>query len=568
MKKWVIAHPSGKEKHTLNKKTILSILLSNRGVKTKKEEDTFLHPKNPIDVSADDVHIDKKELEKSLKRIVKAIEDKESIVVYADYDADGVTAGSIMWEALHSLGANVMPYVPHRVDEGYGFSIKGFDYIIETYHPTLVISVDHGVTAFEQISYAQKKGIDVIVTDHHVKPSKLPECPMVHTTELSGAGVSWFVMKEVCKKRALPKRELSYDHKTLLEDLLALATIGTIADMVPLVNGNRSIAKYGLLSLRQTKRKGLVALMKEAGIDQTTITSYTISHIIAPRINAMGRLEHAMDSIRLLCTTNEARAQELAKKLGSTNKDRQQMTVDTTLHAKDIIAKSYTEILATKVMIVSHESYNQGIIGLVAGKIVETYYRPSIVIAKGESISKASARSIPGFNIVEAIRSLEDILIDVGGHPMAAGFTLLTENIPTFVERFEKVAEHSITDELLARTIYIDMEIPLSVIDISLWEALLPLEPFGFGNYQPVFVSRNVTVKDVRVIGNGNKHLKLKVEDNTSKTVLEAIAFGKGDMGNELKIGQQIDVVYSIDLNEWNGIKKMQLVVKDIESSG
>lgn len=532
MKKWEIINKSQTE-------DIIPILLDNRELKTKKEVDEFLHPLDPSMLTPFDVDISKTSLKQALTRIKKAISDRESIVVYADYDADGITAGAIMWEALHALGAQVMPYIPHRVEEGYGLSQKGIDTIKEQYNPTLIITVDHGITAKEKVAYAKELGIDVIITDHHVKPEKLPECTIIHTTKLAGSGISWFVAKELLS----PKKD---------DELLVLAAIGTIADMVPLVGPNRSIAKYGLAAINTTHRVGLEALMADAGLTNGALGTYEISHILAPRLNAMGRLVHAMDALRLLCTKQKEKAVALAQKLGLTNKERQQMTVETTLHAREL-AK-----LGTKLLFVSHESYNQGVIGLVAGKLVEEFYRPAIVVSKGDVMSKASARSIAGFNIVEAIRSCSDILIDVGGHPMAAGFTIETKNLTILQERLEKLADEALDVGKLERLLRIDAEIPLNAVTEELWQKIRDFEPFGFGSPEPVFATRGVVVDDLRLIGTEGKHLKLKIQGK------DAVGFGMGKLYGQIQSSKPIDIAYTIDMNTWNGRRSLQLKIKDI----
>ncbi|MCX6791795.1 MAG: single-stranded-DNA-specific exonuclease RecJ [Candidatus Gottesmanbacteria bacterium] len=523
------------------KEDIIQTLLSNRGLVAKKDIGQFLHSEHPGEFTAKDVDIDPQALKKAIARIHKAIKKKESIVVYADYDADGITAGAIMWETIHAMGGNVMPYIPHRVEEGYGLSVKGIDAVREQYDPSLIITVDHGITAYKNVAYAKSLGIDVIVTDHHVKPDKLPECCIVHTTSLCGAGVSWFVANALSGNC----------------ELLALASIGTIADIVSLTGANRSIVKYGLKQLNQTRRVGILALLRDAGLTVGELTTYDVSHMLAPRLNAMGRLVHAMDALRLLCTHRQDKAMLLARKLGLTNKERQQLTIDTSVHAKNIVHERLKEGLP-KLLFVSHESYNQGVIGLVAGKLVEEYYRPAIVVAQGPEVSKASARSIPGFNIVEAIKSCSDILVDVGGHPMAAGFTVETKNLTELQSRLEKLADKKLTDELLTRELRIDMELPLAAITGELWQKIRDFEPFGFGSPEPVFVTRGVTVSDVRLVGADGKHLKLRVSS------IDAIAFGMGDLYPKVKTGKPIDIAYTIDMNTWNGRKSLQLKLRDI----
>lgn len=529
--------------------SLLQQLLQNRGVTSQKEINAFLHPPDPSSLTPEDVGIDTSSLKKAISRIEKAIKDKESIVVYADYDADGITAGAIMWEVLWKLGARVMPYIPHRVEEGYGLSEKGIEAVRVQYDPKLIITVDHGITAHEKAAIAKKLGIDVIVTDHHVKPKKLPDCLIVHTTALSGSGVSWFVAKELL---ASAKLDTQFSP-------LELSAIGTIADLLPLTGVNRSIVKFGLAAIRKTKRVGLNALIAEAGIEKQSLDTFSVSHMLSPRLNAMGRLEHALDALRLLCTKDEAKASLLAQKLGITNKERQQLTIDTVTHAKNLVPKELKNII-----FISDESYNPGVIGLVAGRLVEEFWRPAIVLATSDGFAKASARSIPGFNIVEAIRSCSDLLVDVGGHPMAAGFTVETKNISKLQKKLESIAQKELNEEKLIRTMKIDAEVPLSFVSEKLWSALQMLQPFGFGNYEPIFASRGVKATDVRLIGATRKHLKLKVRAEGSREPFDAVGFNMSDMYGKLQSDAPIDIAYTVDMNEWNGKRNLQLKIKNI----
>jgi len=521
---------------------------------------TFLTPPDPSAFKPQDVEIDSKALNRAVKRIRKAIGDRESIVVYADYDADGITAGAIIWETLYQLGAKVMPYIPHRIEEGYGLSVKGLDTVKREFNPSLIITVDHGITAKEKIDYAKKIGMEVIVTDHHVKPKVLPPGLVIHTTKLSGAGVAWFVAKE-----------LSGAHQ---DELLALAAIGTIADMMPLVGPNRAIVKSGLQALNKTKRVGIEALVADAGLTGGALDTYAVSHILAPRLNAMGRLEHALDALRLLCTKRTDKARELAQKLGLKNRERQKLTADTTAHAmKDLALQAPGMTFQKKLIFVVHESYNPGVIGLVAGKLVEEYWRPAIVVAKGKIYSKASARSINGFNIVEAIRTCSDILVDVGGHPLAAGFTVETKHLGELEDRLKKLAEKELVAEKLTRVLRIDMEIPLVAVSLKLWQKLQELAPFGFGNPEPVFASREVKVLETRLVGANGKHLKLRIVSSDNITMkqynnlpLDAIAFNLGELCRKCQPDQLIDIAYTIEIDTWSGLERLQLKIRDIHA--
>jgi len=559
MKKWVFL--SKLKKSQLTGEEIIQILLKNRGIAAIKDIKLFLHPPDPYLLTAKDVGISATGLTKALARIKQAAETHETIVVYADYDADGITAGTIMWETLHKLGLKVFPYIPHRVEEGYGFSIKGIDAVKQKYNPQLIISVDHGITAAEKIAYAESLGIDVIVTDHHVKPDKLPRCPIVHTTQLCGAGVAWFVAAALLKNTDLFTERYQ-------QELLALATIGTVADMVPLTGASRSIVKYGTAALNETERVGLQALIHDAGLEIGKVGTYEISHILAPRLNAMGRLVHGLDALRLLCTRQREKAEELAQKLGLTNRERQIMTEETVLHAKDLVAQELTNGKKKKLLFIAHEEYNLGVIGLVAGKLVETYYLPAIVVARGEQISKASARSISGFNIIEAIRSCSELLIDAGGHPMAAGFTVETQQLSPLQQKLEEFAAAKLTPELLARTLKIDLELPLELVNRDLVTTIQTLAPFGIGNTEPVFVTQNLEILETRLVGRDRKHLKLRLRPVGSLqklTAVEAIGFNMGDWYEKIPVGTNVDVAYTIENNVWNGQESLQLKLKDLK---
>jgi len=554
---------------------IIKILLENRGLKSKKEVNEFLNPTRPEKFSAKDLEIDEKEVKKAVSRINKAIKNNEAIVVYGDYDADGICATAILWETLYQLTKNVLPYIPERISEGYGLnteSIKNLKF--KTKNLKLIITVDHGITAADKIKYAEKLGIDVIVCDHHQVGKEKPECTaVVHTEKICATAIAWFLSMSL--RRALPRSNPQRDEiassrsssELAMTDYLDLVAIATIADLEPLVGINRSFAKYGLEVLRKTERCGLLAIFEEAGIKKEEIDTYHVGYIIAPRLNAMGRMEHALESLRLLCTKDCVKAKSLAEKLGLTNKERQLLTEETAKQAKLLVAGLEGEL--PKFLVVDSDQYEEGIIGLVAGKLVEEFHRPALVISRGEVYSKASARSITGFNIIEAIRLQSDLLVDAGGHPMAAGLTIETTKIEILKERLLKLAEEKIPPEALEKVLKIDMEIPLSEVNSELWEEIQKMAPFGLGNYEPIFISKAV-VRDFRTVGNEGKHLKLIIRNQESgiseqSNTVSAIAFSQGKLAESLKIDQEINVAYNIVLNEWNGEKKVELKVKDIK---
>lgn len=558
------------------KKELLKILLSNRKIKTKKEIEDFLNPKLE-DVTAQSVGIDSKQLANALSRIKKAIKDKEHIVVFGDYDVDGICGTAILWEILNSMGVKVTPYIPHRIDEGYGLSEISIANV-KTQIPDvkLIITVDNGIVANGAVAFANKNGIDVIITDHHTLGMELPKAlAIVHTTKLCGTGVAWILSQELISRGPVsPSSHATSSVASSLRSLrgtpsgratpsldhLELVALATVADLVPLVNANRTLLKFGLEQLRITKRPGLLALFQEAGIDAALIDTYEIGHVISPRINAMGRLENAMDSLRLICTTDKKRAAMLAQTLSSTNRERQMVTEEAVLHAKAHVRDF--KLNKGKLLFVVHESYKPGVIGLVAGKLVEEFYRPSIVLSRGEKYSKASARSISGFNIVEFIRQASEFLVDVGGHPMAAGFTVETENLEKLQKRLEEIAEKLLNKESFIRNLRIDTKIPLSFIDTNLMEIIKKLAPFGMANPAPVFLTEKVTVEDMKLVGQEGKHIKFFLSQDKNK--LAAIAFGLGEKAPSLHIGDKINIVYSVEDDTWNGNRRLQLKIKDI----
>lgn len=534
-----------------SQKEIIELLLENRGLKTKKEKDEFLSPKKPQDISLSGVSLAKKEITKAIKRIKKAKKEGEKVVVYGDYDADGICATAILWETLYSLGIDALPYIPERFTEGYGLNSESLETIKKDNQDlSLVITVDNGITAHKAAETAKKLGIDLIVTDHHQKEKKLPKAlSLIHTTDIGGAGIAWMFSREIRKEFG----------KKNLDKGLDLAAIGTISDIIPLLGPNRSMVKYGLEQLNQTKRPGLNALFKEAGVKKGAIGTYVVGFIIAPRLNAMGRLEHAIDSLRLLCTTSQERAQSLARKLGRTNKQRQDVVEEVVMHAREQVGgKDWSGAI-----VISHESYHEGVIGLAASRLVEEFYRPAIVISQGNKESKASARSIPGFNIIDAIREFDDLLLSGGGHPMAAGFSIETNNISKFEKGMGELSGSLLTEEVLQKVIRADTKLRFDIIDEPFYDALQKFEPTGVGNPSPSFITKEVSVVKTRPVGKKNDHLKLKLEKKG--IYFDAIAFNLGFLGSQLEEGKKVDICYNVTENLWGGRRKIELKIKDIK---
>ena len=518
---------------------LLSLLTQNRGLRSKAELKEFLNPK--LDQI---LKVKLTEVEKARDRTVSAIKNKEKIVVYSDYDADGLCATAIMWETLYDLGANVMPYVPHRIKEGYGMSTSAIDQMAKE-GVKLIITVDQGVTAVVQTEHAKKLGIDVVITDHHVLPKKPPKpFALVHSTALCGAGVSWRFCQEVVK-------ELNPQYQEKFLAKLELAALATIAALVPLIEGARAMVKLGLEKLAQTKRPGLLALIKSSRINGT-IGTYEIGHILAPRINAMGRIEHGIESLRLLCAKSQNQADKLANLLSKTNTRRQDLTTKAVNSALTMV---HEPVL---IGVVGSRGWHEGVIGLVASRLVETYNRPMIAMALGEIYSKGSARSIPGFNIVEAIRESQELLVDAGGHPMAAGFTIETRHIEVFREKIRKPASKVITQDLLTIRLEIELEMELTDITRENLKTIERFEPFGGGNPHPMFITRGMMIEDIRSVGSENQHLKLQVDG------ISAIGFNMGALRAQLRPGGIIDLVYTMAEDKYDGNNRIQLKIKDL----
>ncbi len=539
----------------LTTKDIISELLANRGIKDASAKSAFLQPKSPQLLTLSEVGLKKKDITKALFRIKKAIDGNEDIVIYGDYDADGVCATAIIWETLYALTKHVAPHIPNRFSEGYGIN-PGSVETLKKANPNLklIITVDNGIVAHEGVAKANDLGIDVIVTDHHAREKKLPNAyATLHTTSLSGSGIAWLFSRETANKF----KSKTYSWSSELE----LAAIGTVADQIPLTGVNRSVVKWGLQCLSNTTRPGLLALFQEAGIEHVvgskTIGTYDVNYLIAPRINAMGRMEHAIDSLRLICTKDVKRASELAAFLGRTNRVRQK-TVD------EVVSKALDAAKVDNIgPLIIIGDYHEGVIGLAAGKLVESFYRPAIVISKGGDVSKASARSIEGFDIISTIRQVDHLIEGGGGHPMAAGFTIKTENIVSFVKAFKKIAKPKLSDEILKRKLKVDIAVSFTNLTDELFSLLTEFEPFGFGNATPVFMSRQVNIIEAKRVGSSGQHLKLSLRDGDRN--MPAIGFNLGEVCGMLGPEKLVDIAYTLEENVWKNQRSLQLRVKDIK---
>jgi len=563
-----------KLKDKLDYKTVLDLILKSRNI---KNIDEFLTPPSPLTLTLEDFGPYKKSFEKVIK-ILKDIKEKnQMIVVYTDYDADGITGGAVLWETLHLLGFKVRPYVPDRKKEGYGYSNLGIDNCIEQFNPGLIITVDHGITKIKEVEYAKSKKIRTIITDHHLKGDASPKAEAIfHIPALSGSGVAYFFAKEIFNSFSpVQTQNFASLQKNFQTDYLALTSIGTIADLVPLTGPSRSLVKYGLETFSKVKRFGIKHILKQAGIQDKKITPYEVGFMIAPRINAIGRLEHAIDALRLLCTNDEKKAYDLAHKIGNVNVERQELVEKSVAEARSSIGSDPRRGSDPIIILVS-DHWHEGIIGLIASKIAEEFYRPTLVLTKTETGYKGSARSIPSFHVTEFLRSLKKNIIDVGGHKQAAGFTLEKDQLSIFKMAAFKLANKLIKDKDLERKIEADLKIPISKINLDLVKSLEVLEPFGMGNSRPTFYSEGI-LTGAQLLGKTQKHLKIWVSDITGKTgsvipvktgiqILELISFNNAEKFKTLSRGQKIKVVYNLDINEWDNKKTVQGKVIFLES--
>jgi len=536
---------------------LVNELLRIRGIKEKKDRDIFLNPLSPDEITSVQAGISKRGLDKAAKRIATAIEKKEGILVYGDYDADGLCGTAIIWETVYQLKGRVLPFIPDREKDGYGLNPESLKRLVKKLPDlSLIITVDNGIVAHDGIELAQSKGIDVIVVDHHLKGSKpLLAAAVVHTPHLSGSGVAWFLARHLGEgKLGLPD--------------LGLAALGTIADMMPATKINRSMIKFGVPHLEKTRRVGLRHLFRQAGIENRPIDVQKVGFIIAPRINALGRIANPLDGLRLLCVRKVGKGEELARLAQKVNVERQQLT-----EAGIALAKSKLKVKKIpKIIIVSDSSFHQGIIGLIASRLMNEFYRPVVVIKKEKKISRGSARSIKGLNILDALREVESTLIDLGGHKMAAGFELKTKDLSLFEKRLSRVVGRKLKGKNLIPSIRIDSCLKPGQLTREYCQAISDLSPFGIGNPEPVFLVTGLRVTEARGVGADGKHLKLFLDDPKTlakeRITAEAIGFGLGSWRDKILPGDLVDLVFCLELNYWNGRSRVVLNVKDLKITG
>ncbi len=537
--------------------SILQQILYNRGYRTHEQARIFLEAQTPPGCEPNNLL----GLPKALNRINYAINRQEKIVIYGDYDADGVTATALLGIALKSLGAEVKEYIPNRFDEGYGLNLDALGSLSEE-GAKLIITVDCGIRSWEEANFAKSTGIDLIITDHHNPLDELPDAFAVINPKqpgdtypeknLAGVGLAYKLVEGM----SLSGQYLNLDSRNYL-DLVAL---GTVADLVPLTGENRSLVRSGLEFIRQPIRQGMMALIGVSGLNPARINTTDIGYSLAPRLNASGRLESAIASLDLLTSPDPLKVGQLAQWLEIQNRDRQRITRDIQAKAeKQIIIDGQVPLL----LFAADPEYNPGVVGLAASRLTEQYYRPSIIASVGENYTRASCRSIPEFHITQALDQCKDLLERHGGHAAAAGFTVRNDLLLTLIDRLRVITKDQLKELDLRPKIFAEMEIPLSELKPDLLKYLNWLQPTGMGNPAPVFMSSGLRVTRQKAIGADGSHLKLAVTDG--KITYDAIAFRQGHWIAQLP--PRIDLMFTFELNEFNGQVSLQLNVKDIRAS-
>lgn len=521
------------------------VLLKNRSV---TDPDNFFNPVHPLKLSPTSCGLDTKQLAQAHARLQTAKEKNEKVVIFGDYDADGITATAVVWLALKEYGIVAQPFIPLRDTHGYGLSVLALKEVISSYDPDVIITVDNGIVAHEAADFLAEQSIDLILTDHHQPEDVLPQAvSVVHSTQLCGASVAWMFIRDL----------VSAD---VAVDLLDLVGIATIADQVPLVGANRAFASYGIKALQTTSRPGIRSLLLASQVDQSQLDSTTIGFVLAPKINAMGRLAHGMDALRLLCSGNAKQVAALTDVLMATNTERQELTRDLYELALSQAEKQQDE----HILVVESTEFHEGIIGLIAGRLVEKFSKPAIVLAVSETTAKASVRSIPGVHITNYLRAFKEQMTSLGGHPMAAGFGVEVRKMRDLIAAIQTEALTTISKEMLESTLSIEAQLPLDLISQDLIPILEMFAPYGSTNEYPIFALHKVTVLSAKTMGKDNSHLLISVQLEDTSTPLKIIGWRKGKRLSEFVEGSTYTVAGSIEKNIWRDRVSLQMILKDI----
>jgi single-stranded-DNA-specific exonuclease len=550
---------------------ILRQILFNRGYPTDAEARAYLNAKP--EYSTDPFQLTG--MHETVDRIRTATEKKESIAIYGDYDVDGVTSTALLVETLTFLNANVRGYIPNRFEEGYGLNNEAMDKL-KADGVQLVITVDCGIRSPKEALYARTLGLDLIISDHH-HPAEgdLPAAFAIINPkqpgdkypdkDLAGVGIAYKIAEALLGdgQQTIDNGQPSTVNSQRLYGLLDLVALGTVADLAPLVGENRILVRKGLRQMKQTTRQGLFSLAAVSDIKLDKVTAGNIGFSLGPRLNAAGRLKEALAAYELLITKDPSRAGQLAQELNIQNRERQGITREIQAQAEAI---ALADDPNAYLLFAAHEDFNSGVIGLAASRLTETYYRPAIVASKGEEETRGSCRSIPEFHITDALDQCTDLLVRHGGHAAAAGFTVRNENLSALVSQLKSIAADKLSNLDLRPTVTADAEVSLVDIRPELFEKCLKyLEPTGYGNPHAAFVARNVKVKNARAIGADAKHLKLLLEDEEGYTH-DAIGFRLGEL--QKKLTPRVDILFTYEVNEYNGRIGYQLNLKDIKEAG
>lgn len=559
-KKWEYANANDEKIKEISEKfkinELLATILVNRNIINDDEIKIFLNPtRNDFydPYSLPDMEI-------AVERIIKAINNKEKIIIYGDYDVDGITSITVLKKFLDARGMDVGYYIPNRLEEGYGLNKERIQKIVEEKY-TLMITVDCGISGLEEVKLGNSLDLETIVTDHHEPLDELPDAlavidPKIKTNkypfnQLAGVGVVFKLIQALSIKLGLDEKEyLKY---------LDIVCVGTMSDIVPLVDENRIIAKLGLKLVEVTKNIGLKTLLKSVGYK--SIDSNTISFGIAPRVNACGRMGYETEALRLFLTDDVKEAEDLTEKLNQYNKDRQETEKEIVKQALEKIEKE--ELKDSAVIVLGDERWHHGVIGIVASKITDMYFKPSILVCYDGEEGRGSGRSIPGFDLHNALCKSSEYLEKYGGHEMAVGLSLKRSNFDKFKEEMQKVAKEANIEEIIP-VIVIDKLVSLKNINIKMIKDLKMLEPFGEGNKTPLFACKNLKIDSIRTLTEG-KHLKLSLRDEN--IVINAIGFNMGHIADDYTIGDKVDIVGALEINTYNGEDSIQFNLKDIMKS-
>jgi len=559
---WVFKSPAPREaieaiQKEFNISPILAQLLLDRKLESQDKITAFFNPE--LTQLHDPYRM--LDMEKSVQRIIAALRDGENILIYGDYDVDGTTGVSLLYEALFKLGGKVSFYIPNRITDGYGLSMDGV-HIAESRKVSLIITVDCGITAVEEVDFAHSKGIDVIICDHHEPAQNLPEayavldpkvkgCPYPFK-ELAGVGVAFKLLQALYLK-------LGYTLDDLIP-FLDLVAIGTAADIVPMLDENRILVKYGLERINSQPRHGIFALLESSSLLGRELDVSLIIFVLAPRINAVGRMSAAKKAVHLMTSSSLQQSRNIARVLESENKMRR--GIDESTYAEALQLAEDQICNGAKILVLAKEGWHPGVIGIVASRIMEKFNRPTILISLREGIGKGSARSTTNFNMYNALKGIEHLLDNFGGHKFAAGLTVQEDNIDYLREEMQKITEELISKEDLVPSLGVESEISLNEFDATFLKWLKQFAPFGPQNMRPVFVTRRIEIAgDVLVVG--TNHLKFKVKSNG--IVIDAIAFNFAEIRDKIKPSRQlIDAAYVIEENTWNGRTTVQMRIKDI----